>query len=410
MASPRCVANPEGLEFQRFLDDGVHTHSSDVQENVEASVSEMFETFLLSREDEHPDKTKPLLHRDSHISFLRKGLHNLSENYESLDASRPWLCYWILHSLHLLDQPLPDNIGSGVVKFLVKCQHPEGGFGGGPLQFAHLAPTYAAVLALMTIGTQEAYDAINRSKLQSFLKRMQTPEGAFRMHDGGEVDVRGAYCAAVAATITNVATPDMFDGTAEWIASCQTYEGGFAGQPAMEAHGGYAFCSVAALVILGHERLCDTEALLRWLSNRQMKFEGGFQGRTNKLVDGCYSFWQAGTYPLIHSILGAHNDHALSRTEWVFDQMALQEYILLCCQHKHGGLIDKPGKARDFYHTCYCLSGLSVAQHFAAGKLANKLILGPPENELKQSHPLFNIGLEPAYHANQFFSSLSVPK
>ena len=23
-----------------------------------------------------------------------------------------------------------------------------------------------------------------------------------------------------------------------------------------------------------------------------MKAEGGFQGRTNKLVDGCYSFWQ----------------------------------------------------------------------------------------------------------------------
>ena len=28
------------------------------------------------------------------------------------------------------------------------------------------------------------------------------------------------------------------------------------------------------------------------------------------------------------------------------------------------------------------MSLLSVAQHFAAGKLANKLILGPPENEL----------------------------
>ncbi len=34
-----------------------------------------------------------------------------------------------------------------------------------------------------------------------------------------------------------------------------------------------------------------------------MKFEGGFQGRTNKLVDSCYSFWQAGMFPIIHSIL-----------------------------------------------------------------------------------------------------------
>jgi Prenyltransferase and squalene oxidase repeat len=36
-----------------------------------------------------------------------------------------------------------------------------------------------------------------------------------------------------------------------------------------------------------------------WLCNRQMRLEGGFQGRTNKLVDGCYSFWQGGTAALL---------------------------------------------------------------------------------------------------------------
>ena len=41
----------------------------------------------------------------------------------------------------------------------------------------------------------------------------------------------------------------------------------------------------------------------RWTANKQMKFEGGFQGRTNKLVDGCYSFWQGGAFPLLHMIL-----------------------------------------------------------------------------------------------------------
>ena len=37
-----------------------------------------------------------------------------------------------------------------------------------------------------------------------------------------------------------------------------------------------------------------------------------------------------------------------------------------------GGLRDKPGKSADFYHTCYCLSGLSSAQH------ASNTVLGPP--------------------------------
>ena len=26
------------------------------------------------------------------------------------------------------------------------------------------------------------------------------------------------------------------------------------------------------------------------------------QGRTNKLVDGCYSFWQGGLFPLFHKV------------------------------------------------------------------------------------------------------------
>lgn len=29
----------------------------------------------------------------------------------------------------------------------------------------------------------------------------------------------------------------------------------------------------------------------------------------------------------------------------MFDQQALQEYILLCCQNPTGGLLDKPGKS-----------------------------------------------------------------
>jgi protein farnesyltransferase subunit beta len=33
-----------------------------------------------------------------------------------------------------------------------------------------------------------------------------------------------------------------------------------------------------------------------------MAFEGGFQGRTNKLVDGCYSFWVGALLPLIQAI------------------------------------------------------------------------------------------------------------
>ena len=40
--------------------------------------------------------------------------------------------------------------------------------------------------------------------------------------------------------------------------------------------------------------------------------------------------------------------------------------------------MDKPGKSRDFYHTCYTLSGLAVAQHFNS---KHKIVLGSEYNE-----------------------------
>ena len=31
-----------------------------------------------------------------------------------------------------------------------------------------------------------------------------------------------------------------------------------------------------------------------------MRYEGGFCGRTNKLVDGCYTFWQGGAMAVLN--------------------------------------------------------------------------------------------------------------
>lgn len=56
----------------------------------------------------------------------------------------------------------PWLLSASVCQFLARCQSPTGGFGGGPGQHAHLAPTYAAVNALCILGTEEAYRVINR--------------------------------------------------------------------------------------------------------------------------------------------------------------------------------------------------------------------------------------------------------
>jgi protein farnesyltransferase subunit beta len=142
----------------------------------------------------------------------------------------------------------------------------------------------------------------------------------------------GIYCLLVTAHLLNLLTPELVEGTAAFIASCQTYEGGFSsasqpyfspqssGSPTLlssprpplgEAHGGYTFCGLAAWVMLqpfipdrDSKPNINIKKLVRWLSHMQgTEIElGGFKGRTNKLVDGCYSWWVGGCFALLEAL------------------------------------------------------------------------------------------------------------
>ena len=179
-----------------------------------------------------------------------------------------------------------------------------GGFGGGPSQMPHAATTYAAILALCILVTsggessQRAETLLTRIRLPLYrwmVSLLDRESGAYRMHTDGEIDIRASYTIICCATLLGIASPILcHDKVAEFIQRCQTFEGGLGGEPWSEAHGGYAFCGVAALKMLGKLHVLDLPALTGWLARRQMSFEGGFSGRSNKLVDGCYSFWQGG--------------------------------------------------------------------------------------------------------------------
>jgi len=76
-----------------------------------------------------------------------------------------------------------------VISSLKACQHPDGGFGGGHGQIAHLAPTYAAINALALYGA-DAFEIVDRRKLYSWLMSLKQDDGGFLMHHGGEEDAR----------------------------------------------------------------------------------------------------------------------------------------------------------------------------------------------------------------------------
>jgi protein farnesyltransferase subunit beta len=69
----------------------------------------------------------------------------------------------------------------------------------------------------------------------------------------------------------------------------------------------------------------------------------------------------------------------------------------------HGGLRDKPGKSPDYYHTCYCLSGLASSQHHS------RVVLGGPDNLLARADPLCNVLEERLAAALEFFGAVLQP-
>jgi len=384
------------------------------------------------------------------------------------------------------------------------------------MQITHCAPNYAAVLSLCTIGTPEALQLVDRPAMYHYFLSLKDPCGGFAIHSRGEVDSRGTYTVISIARILNIMTPELVSGVADFILQCQTYEGGFGGEPGNEAHGGYNYCAVAVLLILNASHRCDLFALEGWLLRRQVRLEGGFQGRTNKLVDSCYSFWQGAALAMVEimkiggsdiydmeqyiahseacrdddktattatvaadSVNGSNSSsgggsHGSSdpagqlmevevevhvnldeakRIQHVddtsgslaFNQNALQRYILHCAQNlEGGGLRDKPGKSRDFYHSCYALSGLSISQscittalrvdldgnpeerstgnssndsgNNGSSSLFNELpqieldwsaaqVYGDFDNLLEPTSAVFNIGLDRLNHALKYYAT-----
>ncbi|MCJ1399217.1 hypothetical protein MMC11_002419 [Xylographa trunciseda] len=213
--------------------------------------------------------TLPHLEREKHTKFLQASLERLPGKFVAYDASRPWILYWALNGLTLLGSDI-SPYRQGVIDTFAASQNLDGGFGGGFGQLSHCAAAYAAILCLSMVGGEEALNLIDRRALWKWLGQLKQPNGGFAVVQGGEIDVRGAYCALVMISLLCLPLDLPYDAPArqhgqtsflddlpQWLSRCQTYEGGISCSPDTEAHGAYAFLVIASLCILGdpHETL-----------------------------------------------------------------------------------------------------------------------------------------------------------
>lgn len=345
------------LKHLPIADDTYLSDTTDAQVEVETQIRQIYESlvdsgatgFVASKDIE----------LELHLKYIEGYLnHPLPLPYVALDVNHTWMIYWLVNAYVILSgKAVAPELRARVVtkiKSLV-VDNGYGGISGGPNgQIGHVASTYAAVLALILVEDYETLGSL-REGLYLYFLSMKQPDGSFCMHAGGELDARSTYCVVVVSSVLNILTPQLSEKSAAWLCSCQTYEGGFAGVPFTEAHGGYTFCALAALFLLQDVENVEVDLLIRWLAARQQHLEGGFSGRTNKLVDACYSFWIGASMSMMETV---------TKCRSLFDRAGLACYIQNCCQNTHsGGFIDKPGKHPDFYHTNYTLCGMATAEH-----------------------------------------------
>ncbi len=104
----------------------------------------------------------PILKREDHVDFLKTAIQDA--RFIPYDASRPWVVYWSLTGLSLLGEDV-EIYEKRVVETFTPSQNAGGGFGGGHGQLSHIAPSYAAILSLATVGGSESLNIIDRRNL-----------------------------------------------------------------------------------------------------------------------------------------------------------------------------------------------------------------------------------------------------
>ena len=295
--------------------------------------------------------------------FLDSQIYSSSINRQKGETSITTLSMYILAPFYILglenSEKYPD-IYQRVISFLSHRLNKDGIFAGFETDHPALIFNMFSVATLAICGTEEAYKLINREAVYRLLLQLKNGDGSFQVSLGGEFDLRSTYSALVLAKLLNIMTPEITENVFEFVKKCYNPDGGFAPVPHCESHAGYVHCGIGILYILGRLQDLDLYKCVRFIAMRQDAFSGGFNGRPNKLVDSCYSWW-LGTASRILA------DHFNIEPFWNVE--AMSRYIIQCCQLSSGGFCDSPPSFADTFHTCFALSGLCMV---GSGEIINE--------------------------------------
>lgn len=258
--------------------------------------------------------------RRKHVGFYLRHLSMLPEPYTSADSQRMTLGFFALSALDLLGavtEKLSEQDRREYADWIYEQQCPAdhgGGFRGGPsihavvpeltgsqdvsqryshLGAGNLAMTYTALLSLAIL--RDSYERLDRRAIRHHVGSLQQKDGSFAPSLGHhEYDCRFVFCAFAVCALLDCWDAINVDDAVGFLMRSMSYDGSFGQAQGQEGQGGSTYCAVASLHLAGKldvlQEAGEREALERWLLARQQS-GSGFNGRPEKPVDTCYSFW-----------------------------------------------------------------------------------------------------------------------
>ncbi|KAG4305640.1 hypothetical protein PORY_001196 [Pneumocystis oryctolagi] len=359
------------------------------RDDIEAKYEEMLKKYECVKAE-----LDDSLDIDKHTKYHLRHLDFLPHHYLYADTSRISIAFFCLSSLDLLGSletsttPLQRK---NWIEWIYSFQASNGfrdwiSTNYCPSlyrDFAHTASTYFAICILLIL--KDDMKRLNRKNIIKHLSNLQNEDGSFRpcIGDGQDIssfektDIRFAYCAIAILYVLKCKNVDKIirvDSLLNYIQSCKSYDHGFAENPNNESHGdnlciliayvliyfkaGYTYCAITSLTLLKDmlptisEKVSSifSEKTVKWLLKRQLSNSedfGGFEGRTNKSSDTCYSFWVGGALKCLwNSIDLVSKEHSRN--------------FLLKRIHSIGGFEKCEGEYPDVMHSYFGLAALSI--------------------------------------------------
>ena len=328
------------LFTQEFKKDSLFTRTGLDQIDVENDIKK-----------DHLESDKFL--RIQHISYISEKMKNVRfyMNDELFETWSPFYQFLpLLVTGNKTDIDIEDYKQKSI-EFLKNHKNSVCGWSGYLVEDPSFIPLYGLTIFLGLLGTEEAYELVDRKAFYDYIMKCKNPDGSFSAYPGAETDLRSTFAALFIAWMFNIITPELSDKLVEFTVSCQNYDGGFGPLPNCEAHGGYTYSAIGILTILNRMDAVNLNKCARWIADRQMPFSGGFNGRTHKLVDTCYTWWIGSPARTIANYL---------KIGPFWNDKAMSEYILKCAQSQYGGFRDRPPHKVDPFHTMWGCAGLCV--------------------------------------------------